>query len=120
MGGVENGDIPEAEPGTSDVEPGLAEVVAEAVRVDVGAALAAPAGDGLVEAAGGHRPAVICPEPDLGLVGLGVPGAGAQIPVERAGGVVADLHGARLASLAGHRALPVPQIPFQRRRIPAR
>jgi hypothetical protein len=46
----------------------------------------------------------------LGLAGLGVAGAGAGVPVEGAGGVVAGLHGPGLASLAGDGDLASPRV----------
>ena len=67
-----------------------------------------PADDGLVDAAGGHRAPVAHPEPQLRPVGLGVPGADAEVPVEAAGGVMADLDDAGLAALAVDGNLPVP------------
>ena len=39
-----------------------------------------------------------------------MPGAGTHIPVEGAGGVVADLDGAGLAALAADGDLPVPEV----------
>src|SRR5271170_5936353 len=84
--------------GSAAVEPGVAEVVPEAVRVGGHAALAAAAGDDLVDAGGGERPAAARAEPQLGLPGLRVPGAGAQVAVEAAGRLVADLAGAGLAA----------------------
>src|ERR1039457_1367389 len=44
--------------GAAAVQPGMAEVVTEPVREDIDAAFAAPSGDHLVDAAGGHRAAV--------------------------------------------------------------
>jgi len=43
-------------------------------------------------------------------VRLGVPGAGAQVPVQAAGGLVADADDPVLAALAAHRDLPLPQV----------
>src|SRR6516162_5099532 len=71
------------------VEPGVAEVMPEPVREHLDAAFAAAAGDDLVDAAGGHRAPVVYSEPQLRPVGLGVPGADADVPVQGAGGVAA-------------------------------
>src|SRR5208282_3110465 len=95
---------------SAPVEPGVAEVVPEPVRVHVDAALAAAAGDDLVDAAGGHRTPVADAKPQLRPVCLGVPGADAEVPVEAAGGVVADLDGPGLAAFAVDGDLPVPQV----------
>jgi hypothetical protein len=92
--------------GAAVVEPGVAEMMPEPVRGHLDAALAAAPGDDLVKAAGGHRPPVIDPEPQLRTACLGVPGTGTDIPVEAAGGVVADLDRAGLA-LAADGDLPV-------------
>jgi hypothetical protein len=92
-------------------------VVPEAVREHPDAALAAPAGDDLVDAAGGHRAAVVHPEPQLGPVGLGVPGPGAEVPVQGAGGVVADLDLAGRAALAVDGDLAVPQVDIAALRV---
>src|SRR5271169_944599 len=50
------------------------------------------------------------PEPHLGPPGLGVPGAGPQVPVEAAGCLVADPDDAVLAALAADGDLPLPQV----------
>ena len=50
------------------------------------------------------------PEPKLEPPGLGVPGAGPQVPVEAAGCLVADLDDAVLAALAADGDLPLPQV----------
>jgi len=96
--------------GTAPVEPGVAEVVPEPVRVHVDAALAATAGDDLVDAAGGHRTPVADAEPQLRPACLGVPGADAEVPAGAAGGVVADLDGPGLAALAVDGDVSVPQV----------
>src|ERR1039457_996174 len=49
--------------GAAAVEPGVAEVVPEPVRVGVHPALPAAAGDDLVDAGGGERPWVVHAEP---------------------------------------------------------
>jgi hypothetical protein len=77
----------------------VGEVVPEPVRVDGDLGLLAAAGDHLVDAVGGQRLAVACAEPQLGLPGTGVPGAGAEVAVQADGGVVADLDDAVLAAL---------------------
>src|SRR6516162_2620326 len=92
------------------VEPGVAEVMPEPVREHLDAAFAAAAGDDLVDAAGGRRAPVVYPGPQLRPVGLGVPGADADVPVQGAGGVVADLDGPGLAALAVDGDPPVPQV----------
>ena len=92
-------------------------MVPEPVGEHLDAALAATAGDDLVDAAGGHRAAVVHPEPQLGPVGLGVPGPGADVPVEGAGGVVADLDRAGRAALAADGDLAVPQVDIAAPRV---
>ena len=82
----------------------------EPVRVDVHAALAAAAGGHLVDAGGGQRLPVAGSEPQLGPPGLGAPGAGAQVPVQAPGGLVADLDDPILAALAANHKLPLPQV----------
>src|ERR1700676_1818696 len=84
--------------GAAAVEPGVTEVVPEPVREHLDPALAAAADDDLVDAAGRHRAPVAHPEPQLRPVGVGVPGADAEVPVEAAGCVVADLDDAGLAA----------------------
>src|SRR5271166_3789186 len=96
--------------GAAPVEPGVAEVVPEPVRVHVDAALAAAPDDALVDPAGCHGPPVAGPEPQLRPVCLGVPGADADVPVQAAGCVEADLDGPGLAALALDGDLPVPQV----------
>src|SRR6516162_10175030 len=96
--------------GAAAVEPGMAEVVPEPVRVHGHAALAAATGDHLVDAGGGQRFPVVDPEPQLRPPGLGVPGPGPQVPVEAAGCLVADLDDAVLAALAADGDLPLPQV----------
>jgi hypothetical protein len=88
----------------------VGEVVPEPVRVDGYPGLLAAAGDHLVDAVGGQRLAVACAEPQLGLPGAGVPGAGAEVAVEADGGLVADLGDAVLAALAADGDLPLPQV----------
>src|ERR1017187_1945324 len=87
--------------GSAAVGPGVAEVVPGPVRVGGHAALAAAAGDDLVDAGGGERPAAVDAGPQLGPPGLRVPGAGAQVAVEAAGCLVADPDGAGLAAFPG-------------------
>src|ERR1700677_2027027 len=86
-------------PDAAAIKPDVTEVVPEPVREHLDPALAAAADDDLVEAASGHRAPVVDPEPQLRPIGLGVPGADADVPVEAAGGVMADLDDARLAPL---------------------
>ena len=86
--------------GSAAVQPGVAEVVAEAVRVGVDAALPAAAGDDLVDARRGQRPPVIHAQPQLRPLGLRVPGAGPQVAVEAAGRLMADLDGPGGAAFA--------------------
>src|SRR6202035_3212712 len=68
----------------------LTEMVPEPVRPRVQAALAAPAGDHLVDLAGVHGPAVADAQPQLRPPCLRVPGAGTDVAVQGAGGVVPD------------------------------
>jgi hypothetical protein len=65
----------------------------EPVREHLDAALASPAGDDLVDAGGvpPSGPRLLIPSHSCGRVRLGVPGADPDVPVEGAGGVVADL-----------------------------
>src|SRR5271169_3962407 len=57
------------------------------------------------------------PEPHLGPPGLGVPGAGPQVPVQAAGGLVADPDDAVLAALAADGDLPLPQVDVTAARV---
>src|SRR6266699_3449334 len=86
--------------GSAAVQPGVTEVVPEPVRVEVHPALPAAAGDDLVDAGRGQRPPVVHAEPQLGPPCLRVPGAGAQVAVQAAGRLVADLDGPGCAALA--------------------
>jgi hypothetical protein len=91
----------------------VAEVVPEPVRVGVHAALAAAAGDHLVDAGGGQRLPVAGAEPQLRPPGLRVPGPGAEVPVQAPGCQVADPDDPDdpvLAGLAADGDLPPPQI----------
>ena len=76
----------------------------------VHAALAAPAGDHLVDPAGRQRPPVVYPQPQLRPVRQRVPGADPQVAVQAAGGVVADLDDPGLAALAANGDLPLLQV----------
>ena len=96
--------------GAAAVQPGVAEVVPEPVREHADAALAAAAGDDLVDPAGCHGSPVVHPEPQLRPAGLSVPGPDADVPVQGAGGVEADLDRAGRAALAVDGDLPVPQV----------
>jgi hypothetical protein len=49
-------------------------------------------------------------QPQLRPPGLGVPGAGADVPVQAPGGLVADLDDPVLAALAADGDLPLPQV----------
>jgi hypothetical protein len=86
----------------------VAEVVPEPVGVHGHAALAAAAGDHLVDTGSGQRFPVVDPEPQLRTPGLGVPGPGLQVSVEAAGCLVADLDDAVLAALAPDGDFPLP------------
>ena len=88
----------------------MAEVVPEPVREGVHTALAAAAGDQLVDPGGGQRLPVAGPELQLGPPGLRVPGAGADVPVQAPGGLVADPDDPGLAALAADGDLPLPQV----------
>src|SRR5271154_2212094 len=92
--------------GSTAIQPGVAEMVLDPVRVHVRAALAAAAGDDLVDAGRSQRPPVIDAEPQLRLPGLCVPGPGPQVAVEAAGRLMADLDGPGLAGLAADPDLP--------------
>jgi hypothetical protein len=95
--------------GAAAVQPRVAEVVPEPVREHLDAALAPAADDDLVDPAGGHRAAVVDAEPQLRPVCLGVPGADADVAVEGAGGVMAELDHADLA-LAADGDLPAAKV----------
>ena len=69
----------------------MAEMVPEPVRMDSDAALAAAAGDHLVDAVGRQRSAVVNPQPQLAPPRLGVPGPYPAVPVQGTGGIVGDL-----------------------------
>ena len=92
----------------ASVQPGVAEVVPEPVRVHGHVALAAAAGDQLINPGGGQRLPVIDPEPQLVPPGLGVPGTGPQVPVQAPGGLVADPDDPVLAALAADCDFPLP------------
>jgi hypothetical protein len=92
-------------------------VVPEPVRVGVHCALAAAAGDHLVDAGGGQRLPVVHAQPQLRPPGLRVPGAGAQVPVQAEGGLVADLDDPGLAALAADGDLPLPQVDVAEPRV---
>ena len=94
-------------------------MVPEPVRVHVHPALAAAAGDDLVDAGGGQRPAVVLAEPQLGPVRLGVPGAGPQVAVQAAGRLVADLDGPGRPAFAADPDLPALQVDFPTAHIDA-
>jgi hypothetical protein len=85
-------------------------VVPEPVRERVHADLAAAADNHLVDAGGGQRLPVAHAQPQLGPLGVGMPGAGAEVPVQAAGGLVADLDDPVLAALAVDDELPLPQV----------
>jgi hypothetical protein len=85
-------------------------MVLEPVRVHVDPALAAAAGDHVVDAAGGQRAAVVHPEPQLRPVRLGVPGADPDVPVDSAGSVVADLDGPGLPAFPADSDLALSQV----------
>jgi hypothetical protein len=88
----------------------MAEVVPEPVRVQVDSASPAAAGGHLVDAGGGQRLPVVYSQPQLRPPGLRVPGAGAQVPVQAPGGLVADPDDPVLAALAEDGDLPLPQV----------
>src|SRR5258708_30368147 len=81
-------------------------MVAEPMRTDRDPALAAAPGNHLVNAVGGHRRPVIHSQPQLRPVRLLMPGADPDIPVETAGGIMADPDDPRLAALATDCDLP--------------
>src|SRR5690348_14682714 len=86
--------------GAAAVQPGVAEMVPEPVRVHPHPALPAAAGDDLVDAARGQRSPAVYAEPQLRPPGLRVPGAGPQVAVQAAGRLVADLDGPGCPALA--------------------
>jgi len=88
----------------------VAEVVPEPVRVHLHPALSAAAGDQLVDPGGGQRPPVVDAQRQLRAVRLAVPGAGPQVAVQAAGGLVADLDGPGGTALAGDPDLPGVQV----------
>src|SRR5580700_8684439 len=96
--------------GSAPVEPGVAEMVPEPVRVHGHPALAAAAGDDLVDARRGQRPPVVHAEPQLRPVRLRVPDPGSQVAVEAAGRLMADLDGPGRTALAADPDLPGLQV----------
>ena len=96
--------------GPAAVQPGVAEMVPEPVRVHRHAALAAAAADHLVNTGSSQRLPVVHAQPRLVPPGLGVPSAGTEVPVQAAGRLVADLDDAVLAALAADGDLPLPQV----------
>src|ERR1035441_9952918 len=96
--------------GSAAVEPGVAEVVPEPVRVHGHPALPAAAGDDLVDPGSGQRPPVARAEPQLRPVRLRVPGPGPQVAVQAAGRLMADLDGPGGAALAADPDLPALQV----------
>jgi hypothetical protein len=82
--------------------------VPEPVRVGGHAGLAAAAGGHLVDPGRGQQLPVAGSQPQPGLPGPGVPGAGARVPVQADGGLVADLDDAVLAARAADGELPLP------------
>src|ERR1039457_1235377 len=94
----------------ASVQPGVAEMVPEPVRVDVHAALLAASGGHLVDAGRGERLPVARAQPQLRPPRLPVPGAGTEVPVQAPGSLVTDPDDPVLAALAADRNLPLPQI----------
>ena len=84
--------------------------VPEPVRIGVEVGLPATAGDDLVDTGRGQRPAGVHAEPQLRPPGLRVPGAAADVAVEAAGRLVADLDGPGRAALAADLDLPGVQV----------
>jgi hypothetical protein len=82
----------------------------EPVRENLHAALATAADDDPVDPAGRHRAPVVDAEPQLRPANLGVPGADADVAVQGAGGVVADLDRAGVAAPAANGDLSMPQV----------
>src|SRR5258708_29817239 len=82
----------------------------ELMREHIHPALAAPAGDHLIDPVGGQRPAVVYPEPQLRPPRLRVPGPDPEVAVEAAGSVIADPDDPGLAALAPDGDLTVPQV----------
>ena len=70
--------------GAAAIQPGLAVIVPELVREQLDIALAATAGDDLVDAAGDHRAADVDPEPQVRPERLGMPGSDTDVPVQAA------------------------------------
>src|SRR5450756_2544683 len=100
--------------GAAAVEPGVAEVVPEPVRVNRHAGSLPRAGHGLVDAVRGQGSPAAGSQPQLRPGGLGVTGAGPQVPVEAAGGLEADPHDPLPARLA-----PDPDLPVQEPQVAA-
>src|SRR5580704_17912650 len=96
--------------GAAAVQPGVAEVVPEPVRVHGHAGLLAAPLDHLVDPVGGQRPAPASPEPQPPPVRLLVPGADPQVPVQAARGLVIDPDGPVLAALPADADLPPVQV----------
>src|SRR5262249_48704436 len=103
--------------GAAAVEPDVAEMVPEAVRPGIHAALLATADDHLVDPVRGHRLTVIDARPQLRPPGLGMPRPGPKVAVQRAGSLVTDLDNPRLAILPPDGDLPLPQIEIATLRI---
>ena len=78
--------------------------------MDHNPALAAAAGNHLVDAVGRQRPAVVGPEPQRAPPRLGMTGPYPDIPVQGAGCVMGDLDNPHLAALPADGDLPLPQV----------
>ena len=102
---------------SAPIEPGVAEMVPEPVRVRPDPALAAATDDHLVNALGRHRPPVIDAQPQLWPPGLSVPRSHPDIPVQGPGAWIADLDDALLAVLATDDDLSLSQVQVATLRI---
>src|ERR1700683_354764 len=86
--------------GAAPVQPGVAEMMTDPVRINGHPALAAAAHDHLIDAVRHHRPPVVHSQPLLRPVRLGMPCPDPDVTVEADGGLVADPDNPRLTALA--------------------
>src|ERR1039457_6906834 len=105
---------------TAPVQPRVAEMVTEPMRVNLHPALPAAPDDHLVNAAGGHRPPVVHPEPQLRPERLAMPGPDPDIAVEPASSLAPNPDDPHLAALAALAALAVdPDLPLPQVKVAA-
>src|ERR1039457_969451 len=96
--------------GPAAIQPGMAEVVPEPVRVYPHASLVTAALDHLVDPVAGQRPPAAGPEPQPQAVRLLVPGADREVAVDPAGGFRIDPDRPVPAALAADMNLPAVQV----------